>query len=219
MINKTSINVFIVDDDNMLIDGFTKFFNESSTINYIGRANSPEECLAKIEDYITKIDIILMDVKFPMTNMDGIQLAKKLRESYPGINPKIVFTSIGDRAIVDPQNGFYGLIPKNQGIIELMEMLESIYHEDTVYFPPKKTKQFFVDLFTPRQLSIFCLILQGKKIETIAADLKIELNTVLYNQKSIISKIQQAGWHVNEINDPRIIEISNKYQLCDELLN
>lgn len=209
------IKVFIVDDDNMLIDGIAKFFRESKTLEYLGRANTPNECLKKLQEYVQSIDIILMDVKFPQLKMDGIQLAKKIRNMYPGKIPRIVFTTIGNRAIADPENGFHGLIPKNQGMIELMKMLEDIYYKDTVYPSPLEEDKNFFNKLTKRQKTIFCLTLKEKKMEKIAVELEIETSTVRNHQKAIISKIQKFGIDANQITDPLVKNLAKKYNFCD----
>lgn len=214
---KEKIKVFIVDDDNMLIDGIAKFFKESTSLEYFDRANDPYECLKKLESKVSSIDIILMDVKFPKVEMDGIELAEEIRARYPGNDPRIAFMTISDRAIVDPSNGFHGLIPKNQGILELMEMLNNIYHKGTVYPPPKVVEDHFIDTLTSRQKEIFCLTLREFKVNSIANKLNITTNTVISHQKVILSKIHQYGIKVDQINHPKIIELARKYKLCDKL--
>ena len=208
------IKVFIVDDDNMLIDGIAKFFRDSSSLEFYGKANNPVECLAKLEEEISNIDIILMDVKFPKFEMDGIHLARRIRELHPGKTPKIVFTTIGERALVDLNCGFHGLIPKNQGILELMNMLENIHFKSTIYYPPQKSNANLIDQFTQRQKKIFCMIVRGVAIEKIAQRLNITANIVRSHEKVIISKIQQLGFNVQDVSGPEIQKLVQKHQLC-----
>ena len=200
-----------------MIDGIAKFFRESSAFEYLDRANHPTECLAKMKNYISYVDIILMDVKFPKVEMDGIQLAKRIKEIYPGNIPRIAFMTISDDAIIDPENGFHGLIPKNQGIRELMEMLSDIYYKGTVYYPLKNLQEHFINKLTPRQKKIFCLVIKGNSNEIIAGLLNITINTLNSHQKIIISKIQQFGVKTDRINHPKIIELACKFKLCDHL--
>ena len=136
---KQKINIFIVDDDNMLVDGLMLLFNEVRDIEYIGRANSPEEMLQKTAQFMKTIDIILMDVSFLNSPMNGIELAKIIRDKYPGVLPRIVFMTISNKALADAERGFHGLLPKNQGLAELINNLKDIYYNHKVFYPSNET--------------------------------------------------------------------------------
>lgn len=215
MERKDKINVLIVDDDNMLIDGIVKFFKESKYLNCLDRANNPEECLIKLEKCYKQVDILLMDILFRKFTENGIELARTIRSIYPGKKPKIAFMSISNKGIAEPENGFYGLIPKNQGMLELMEMLQDIYYNDTVFPIPEEEVNSFFDKLTPRQQKIFCLTLNGNKIEDVANQLKINFKTAISHQKAIISKINQFGFEISNINDPKVFRFVEQHKLCE----
>lgn len=215
MKNSQKINVFIVDDNDDLIQDIVKLFRTSTLFRYFDKANDPEECLQKLEKQVDEIDIILMDVHFPNFEIDGIQLARQVRRQHPGNSPKIAFLTIGDRAIVDTRNGFHGHIPKNKGIAELMQMLEAIHYHEAVFHPPQSPAQTFIDKLTSRQRIIFCLILRGVDHESIAKQLNISRITLATHKKVILSKIRQSSVAVDRIDHPEILEIARANQLCD----
>lgn len=215
---KEKIKVFIVDDDNMLIDGIARFFDDSKALEYLDRANNPEECLQKLKKQSSTVDIILMDVQFPEVETDGIQLAREIRNLYPGKKPRIAFMTISNKAIVDPDNGFHGLIPKNQGIVELMNMLENIYRKGTVYYPPETIQKHFIDTLTARQKKILCLTLKGVEVEKTAVKLNISKETAISHQKIIISKLQPFGIKVKHLNHPKIKTLAQQFNICDQLI-
>ena len=47
-------------------------------LNYRGNVTSPEMCLERLK-HDKHIDIIMVDVKFPNSNMNGIQLVDEIR--------------------------------------------------------------------------------------------------------------------------------------------
>lgn len=217
MIKEEKISVFIVDDDNVLADGVAKFFKESTSFKYLDRANDPEECLKKLRQCIHKIDIILMDTHLPKYKTDGIQLARKIRAVYPGKKPRIAFMAICNKALVDPDNGFYGLIPKNQGIKELMDMLKEIYYNDAIYYPREFANKHFIDKLTAKQKRIFCKIIKGYEVEEIAEHLNVSSHTVNFQHRVILSKIHQFGMSIDQIKHPKILEFVQLHKLCDQL--
>lgn len=213
---KDKIKVFLVDDDNLLIDGIARFFLDSTSFEYYDRANNPDECLLKLEKAKDDIDIILMDVMFQNVEKDGIQLAKEIRTLYPGKHPKIAFMTISNRAIANVKQGFHGLIPKNQGIQELMEMLEHIYYDDMVYSPPTTLMDSFIRSLSLQQKRILCYSIQGMAKKLIAFKLNLSDKTVKGQSKVILSKMRQFGIDVENINHPKIHEIAAQFQLCDQ---
>ncbi len=217
--NKDKIKVFLVDDDNMLIDGIARFFMDSTSFQYYDRANNPDECILKLEKAKADIDIILMDVMFQNVEKDGIQLAQEIRTLYPGKHPKIAFMTISNQAIADAERGFHGLIPKNQGIQELMEMLKNIHYNDAVYSPPSTLMDSFIRSLSLHQKRILCYSLEGMAQKLIALKLSISDKTVKGQSKVILSKMHQFGIDVENINHPKIQEIAAQFQLCDRLNN
>lgn len=214
---KAKIRVFIVDDDNLLIDGLARFFKDSNTFEYVDRANDPDECLQKLKKKIKVIDIILMDVIFSGIEKDGIQLAEEIRQIYPGKLPRIAFMSISDKAIVNAKKGFHGLIPKNQGIKELKKMLEDIYYKGTTYPVPSLIHPNFFERLTPIQKKILCLTIREESKEKIADNLNITTDTLASQQKVIISIIKIIDVNIKTLNNEKVRVFVKRFQLCDQL--
>lgn len=215
---KAKIKVFIVDDDNLLIDGLARFFKDSNNFEYVDRANTPDECLQKLKKKIKTIDIILMDVIFSGIEKDGIQLAEEIRQLYPGKLPRIAFMSISDKAIVNAKKGFHGLIPKNQGIKELMKMLEDIYYKGITYPVPPPIQTNFLKRLTPIQKKILCLTIREESKEKIANHLNITTDTVASHQKVIISIIKQIGINIKTLRHEKVKDLVKRFKLCDQLI-
>ncbi|MEM1003597.1 MAG: response regulator, partial [Bacteroidota bacterium] len=205
---------FIVDDSNLLIDGLVRFFKESKDIEFVGRANSPYECMQQIGRYIHSLDIILMDVVFPRYKKDGIQLSKEIKEKYPNTIPRIAFMTITDKALVDAQRGFHGIIPKNEGIEQLISKLKAVHYDQAVFPPPSKPSVNIFDLLNATQKKILCLLVQNDSHKQLTS---IFNSSYLESQKKIIlRKINNFGLKVDNLNDYRVADLVHEHSLCDE---
>lgn len=71
------MNIFIVDDDNSILEIFNKFF-ELDGFKIIGNASNGEETVIKFQKFIKKPDFIIMDYYMPYKN--GIEATKAILE-------------------------------------------------------------------------------------------------------------------------------------------
>lgn len=220
---KTRIHVLTVDDNRIQASGLIPLFQNCESINYRGNVSSPEECIKRvINDKM--IDIILMDVKFPNSEMDGIQLARKLRTLQPfsedaeqATAPRIIFFSVETLGFVDKKNGIHGLIPKHEDFSNIVKMIEMI-HKYGAIFPPKKlpeAKPDFWEKLSQREKEVFKLVLQGKKTNEIAKQLGFAPITGNEHRKKILRKIKASGIEVDKIDDPRLVKLVLRYKLFD----
>ena len=79
--------IVIADDDAILLKGISTAFDwENLGIQVVASVDDGDKALAAVEE--TQADIILTDIK--MTNMDGLELAEKLKEKYPEVHVVIM---------------------------------------------------------------------------------------------------------------------------------
>jgi DNA-binding NarL/FixJ family response regulator len=76
------IKIFITDDHEIFVESLSMLLSSIEGIEIIGTAYSASETLKKIED--EDIDILICDYMMPQ--MDGVELAYRLREKHPKIN-------------------------------------------------------------------------------------------------------------------------------------
>lgn len=121
-------NIFIVDDDNFLLDMYALKFSNSDF--KVATALGPEIALEKLRSgYVP--DIILLDVVMPV--MDGFELIEKIKEEKLASNAiLIILSNRGQSAdIVRGQNlGVAGYIVKASSTpSEVIEKVKSIINE------------------------------------------------------------------------------------------
>ena len=217
------INLLTVDDNKVQASGLTKLFESSTTINYRGNVPSPEKCMERIlQDRL--IDIILMDVKFPNSGMNGIQLANELRAKYPFSDknekkpsPRIIFFSVETLGFVDIENGIHGLIPKGEDFSSIVSMIEMVYKHKAAFPLEKITKPHieFWEKLTTSEKKIFRLVLHSKSTLEIAMELNRKPLTITTHRRNILDKIKGSGLKVDRIDDPRIVKLVIKHNLFD----
>jgi DNA-binding NtrC family response regulator len=86
---KRKINIFIIDDDELILTLYAKFFTFKG-LKVVATAKDGKEAILKIQDSIPKPDIILIDYNMPKLN--GIETSKillKIDKSY-----KIIIMSV-----------------------------------------------------------------------------------------------------------------------------
>jgi DNA-binding NarL/FixJ family response regulator len=79
--NKKKINVFLVDDHQIVRDGIKSLLLNSPEISITGEALNGKELMEKIEQ--AKPDVILMDISLP--DISGIELTKQITQQFPEI--------------------------------------------------------------------------------------------------------------------------------------
>ena len=75
------INVFIVDDHPVVIEGIHSLLQNEKDIAWVGQAMNAQSCLGYFVN--NTADVVLMD--FSMPGMDGVELCAVMKEKYTGI--------------------------------------------------------------------------------------------------------------------------------------
>ncbi|MBS1578660.1 MAG: response regulator transcription factor [Bacteroidetes bacterium] len=189
------IKIALVDDHQIIIDGLKSLLNQSSTIQLVATANSGKEILQKINE--TVIDILITDISMP--EMNGLELAKKVKQLFPEI--KIIALSMNAdgstiNAMVNDAD-ITGYLLKQTGANELITAIEKVY-KGGIYFQTEilnaleqqtKIKQQQVSAnLSNREIQIIALLEKDFSNKQIATELNISVRTVETHRKNILRK-------------------------------
>ncbi len=215
----TRIRIITVDDSRIMADGLGKLFKECDKFDYKGNLSSPEECMERLQYDVDNIDIILSDINFPNSEMNGIELAKKIREKYPFLDekeeinaPRILFMSVEDKAIVNREQGIFGLIPKNESFASMVQMIEMVFKHSATFAPKRNAGEkppFWLEL-SPREREISALIWQGKSTKEISIALMPSAEEIEAQRKAILQKCSQSGVKIKKLNDPVLAQMQEE---------
>lgn len=191
------INLLIADDHTMFLQGIASLLEQESDINIVGKAINGIEALEIIKK--ENIDLIILDISMP--EMDGIELSKILKKSFP--NVKILVVSTHSNIMIISRLiriGVNGYLLKNAEKSELLNAIHTIVngenyfceetHEKHILKSSKIEKQVSnLTELSSREKEILILIAYEYNTAEIAEKTFISLNTVNTHRKNLLSKL------------------------------
>lgn len=198
-----NVNIFLVDDHKILMDGVEALLNASDDYQVHSKFSSGEEVLQC--GFLEEMDLLIMDIN--MKGKDGIQVLKELREH--GYRGKCVFLSSYDdlklvnEAIAAGANGY---VTKSSATSYLEEAIATVVSGDNYYSPDIKERILrafsksekksdapengLLRQLTEREREVLKLIAQQYTSEEISQKLYIAKSTVDTHRKNLISKLK-----------------------------
>ena len=87
--NMDPVRIMLVDDHKMIREGIKTYLAEDDSYQIVAEAENGVDCLKQLESI--EIDLVLSDLNMP--EMDGLELAKELKDKYPDI--KLIALTMG----------------------------------------------------------------------------------------------------------------------------
>lgn len=195
------IQIIIVEDHPLVVDGLINSFAKFNDINIAAIAKTGAECRKILEKIIP--DIILMDLRLP--DVEGIDLIIDILKKAPELKI-IIFTSNQQRFYVQSliESGVKGYILKSSEFSEIIAAVRTVHYGGTS-FSNEIYKQFKGDnenqmFLTKRETEILQLIAKGMTNNEIADKLFISPLTVDSHRKNLILKFNAKNT-ASMIND------------------
>lgn len=189
------INILIVDDHQLMIDGIKSALDSEENFKIIGHANNGVEAISLCKN--TKVDLILMDVSMPV--MDGEEATKKITSLYPSTKV-IAITMYDDILHLNKmlKAGAVGYLLKSAKKDELVKAINQVLKGEKYFSPDIKIVDKIQEDFehniselklTDREIEIISLISKGKSSPEIAQELNISTRTVEKHRSNIMEKV------------------------------
>lgn len=186
---KYRIDVNIVDDHAMLVEGLTEALNRSETIRVSRCFTTLAECRAALE--MRRPDVLLLDISLP--DGDGIAFCQQVATDYPKV--RIVAVTIHDeysviRRMLDA--GVHGYVLKSAAIDELVTAIERVWRRETYVSPAvediiRQAGDKAVVLTKPEQ-RILRYVCEGLSNPEIAKRMNLSSETVKWYRKRLLAK-------------------------------
>lgn len=184
------INILIVDDHRILVEGLKKLFDNSEIIQVAGTAYTGMECRSILSKKIP--DVILLDISLP--DVSGIDLCKEIKMQYPEIRI-VVLSSFNEYAIVRQmfENGASGYVVKNAMPEEIIMSVEKVMENETflceeIDLLMRKRTHNPVWL-TPREKELLRHIVEGYTNPEIAEKMFLGVETINSYRKNLLIKM------------------------------
>ena len=203
------INVFLVDDHQLFLDGLRAILDTDTNINIVGEAANGDVLLAKLEDLTEKVDVIILDVEMP--DLNGIKAAKIIIKKHPNIKILVVSMYKKKNYIINLMNiGASGYVLKNKSKENLINAIHQVYAghpyfelEVLVEASARQNKETPSEPLTKREVEVLCKIGEGYTTREIAEQLNIGKTTVDTYRRNLLLKL-------NVPNDKHLVRYAIK---------
>lgn len=193
MSSTRAINILLVDDHPLVLEGIRAIIETYSHIEVVGAASSVSEALAVAAR--TEPEVLLMDIN--MNEINGLDAIELFKEKYPRI--RILMLSMhDDREYISTSvmYGAAGYVLKDVPANEIISAIETVAAGGTYFSSGVSTalmgnnnpKASNIPL-TEREKSVLALVAEGKSSKDAAKLLSISTRTVETHRKNIKKKL------------------------------
>lgn len=209
------INIIIVDDHQIVLDGLARMLEFDTTIQCVGLCNSGAKAFDLLK--YREVDLVLLDIEMPDEN--GIQFCQRIKSFYPKI--KVIALSMLDQYNIIKEMiraGADGYLIKNCDYKELISCIKMVSIGQNYYSPEiekilkasksKSRQAGFIPLLSAREKDVVKLILEEKTVIQTAKALFISINTVDTHRKNIMKKldVKNVAGLVKVVLENRLLE-------------
>ncbi|WP_448702648.1 response regulator [Mucilaginibacter sp. AW1-3] len=192
MDNSDSIRIVIIEDDQVIREGYAFLIDQSEGYEVISTYPSFDDAVKKI--VADAPEVILLDIELPGTN--GIEAIPRLKKMLPLVHILILTVYESEKLIFDAlSNGASGYLTKNTPATKIIESIKEVKQGGgpmSVNIARVVINSFQRNQNSPlskRETQILELICNGKSRTQIANDLFIDLETVRSHIKNIYIKL------------------------------
>ena len=191
----------IVDDHQLFVDALRSLLEDEQGIEVTAIASSPEQALGILAQK-PQVDIILMDISFHNSEMDGMDVAEKVYEEYPHLKVLILTASNNGRYIARMlRQKISGYMLKNTAARELVKALNTVNSGDTYYgIEVMKAHMDYISKLhahgaetvhvTKREREVLQLLVEGKSTQQIGEELHIGEAGVETHRRNLRNKFK-----------------------------
>ena len=193
--NSELIQLAIVDDHPVVIEGLQRLLGSKDYLNVAGTFTSGNEFLLYLKT--NKTDIVLLDISLPDSN--GMELCKEIKKHSPG-TCVLALSNHSERSIIMQmlQNGASGYLLKNASADELLNCINEALDGQITF--SNEIKQIIarpsahelkeVPQLTRREKEILALISDGMTTPQIAEKLSLSQLTIETHRRNLLQKFE-----------------------------
>lgn len=193
------INVLIIDDHRIVLDGIKLLLEDINDISVVGEASTLAQARVVIAQ--NNPDVILQDISLKRGE-NGIDFTKEVRKKHPDIKV-IALTMHNEQSLIKQmiKNGASGYVLKDVGKQELVDAIRKVYSgssyysfsvQETIMSSLNGTTQRPMHLYpklSKREKEILKLILEEHTTQEIADKLFLSAGTVETHRRNMLNKM------------------------------
>lgn len=195
---KSTINVLLVDDHMLVRAGLKRVLEEAPDIDVVAEASNGTQALAEFTRVVP--DVVILDISMP--GMDGLETTKKMINKHPDARILILTVYPEDYyAARIIKAGALGYITKGTSTAELHNSVRTVANRQRSL--SEKTKNILLaQLFdnnkdfdsikdlSDRELQVLSLFAKGEKTREIAETLHLSVKTVETYRARLLDKLR-----------------------------
>jgi DNA-binding NarL/FixJ family response regulator len=202
MPSPSSIQLFLVDDHDLVRAGLKAMFADYSHLSVIGEAGNIKEALDRIPSIPP--DVVLLDVSLP--DGEGFEICRQLKPQMPNTR-FLMLTSYMERTAIAQSiaAGAHGYLLKAINSQFLVECIERIHGGERVIDPrlmhlvfdeiqkeADPTLKMKLQSLTPQEIKVLRGVSQGLTNKEIGLELKLSEKTVKNYFSTVLSKLDMT---------------------------
>jgi DNA-binding NarL/FixJ family response regulator len=188
-----NIDVTIVEDDNLIREGFALLINTTPGFKIINTYSNCESAISNLKQ--DNPDVILMDIELP--GMNGIEGVLKIKKIKPDANIIIITVYDNDELVFKALcAGASGYLTKNIPPVKLLDAIKEVYEGGapmSTNIARMVVKSFQKNTSSPlsaRETTVLELLAKGKSYHIIANELFVDKETIRTHIKNIYTKLE-----------------------------
>lgn len=210
------INVLLADDHAMVRTGLKEILADTGDIAVTGEATNGQEVLSSIRG--KDFDVLVLDMSMP--GRSGIDLIKQVKGEKPKLRILVLsMHSEKQYAVRALKAGASGYLTKESAAEQLVAAIRRIAGGGA-YVSPETAERLALEhsstaeaaphtLLSDREYQVFEMIVAGKSVSEIAAQLVLSVKTVSTHKTRIMQKMNAA-------NQADLIRYALRHKLIDE---
>ncbi len=185
------MNILIVDDHPLVIEGVKALLTDNQDISNVGVAMNAYDAVEYLKQ--NKVDIAFLDINLPDVN--GIDLCKKIKDEFPAVKC-LALSTFTERSYISRmiQNGAVGYLMKSSTKEEFYEAIRQAsaggMYMNVSFNEPSATPNKPIPFLTRREKEVLVLISDGMTNQQIADKLFISVLTVDSHRKNLLMKFE-----------------------------
>lgn len=194
--HNTTVNILVVDDHTMIIEGMKAILSTIPYVSLKATAANAFEAMASLKQQ--QVHVAFVDINMP--DISGIELCSKIKKEFPNVQV-LALSTFRQRSYVSQMiaNGASGYLLKSAGKEEMEEAIKAVM-EGKMYFSadinsniPDTPSDDAQPTLTRREKEILQMIAEGMTNNQIAEKLFVSPYTVDTHRKNLLSKFEVAN--------------------------
>jgi|SRR6185436_725020 len=189
------INIIVVDDHSMVIEGMRAILEKIPAVHLAATASDSSEAIEALRLY--SIQIAFVDINMP--EISGIELCEKIKKEFPAIHV-VALSTFKQRSYVSEmiKNGASGYLLKSADKEEIEEAIQTVL-SGKMYFSTGISNNAFESsadeppTLTRREKEILQLISEGFTNNDIAVKIFVSAYTVDTHRKNLLAKFEVSN--------------------------